>query len=62
MGFACIVTEVCRGDDGAGAAGDDGKILGHVNQAWAFQFGYNHPFRGKRLSTYLFILYRATAF
>ena len=40
MGSACIVTEVCRGDDGAGATGSDGKILGRVNQAWAYQFGY----------------------
>ena len=40
MGFAYIVTEVCRGGDGAGATGGDGKILGRVNQAWAYQFGY----------------------
>jgi hypothetical protein len=38
MGFACIVTEGCHG--GTGATGADGKILGRVNQAWAYQFGY----------------------
>jgi hypothetical protein len=37
MGFAYVVTEVYHG---TGAMGADGKILGRVNQAWAYQFGY----------------------
>ena len=40
MGFAYVVTEVYHSDDGTGAMGADGKILGRVNQAWAYQFGY----------------------